>query len=170
MKKSRTIFNINIFGNFWHHKKVMDRLNRKYQVVQKGLVALATLLKQKIHSWSTKIRWYVDNCAKVRQNNLFKNNQSQLYKKLGGRTKLGQTPNGEKAAEFWSGILSVEKRHDEDATWLGEVRDSMSGAEKQGEVKVDIKDVDHGIRKMANWKALGDHREFTILFRCWKCT
>ena len=57
-------------------KKVMDQLNRKYQVLKKGSVAVATLLKQNIHSGSTKIRWYVSSCTKVRQNNLFKNNQS----------------------------------------------------------------------------------------------
>ena len=57
-------------------KKVMDQLNRKYQVLKKGSVTVATLLKQKIHSGSTKIRWYVNSCTKVRQNNLFRNNQS----------------------------------------------------------------------------------------------
>ena len=107
----------------------MDQLNRKYQVLKKGSVAVATLLKQKIHSGSTKIRWYVNSCTKVRQNNLFKNNQSQLYKKLGGRAKLGQAPNGDETTKFWSGIWSVQKKHDEDATWLGEVRDRMSGIE-----------------------------------------
>ena len=124
-------------------KKVMDQLNRKYQVIKKGSVAVATLLKQKIHSGSTKIRWYVNSCTKVRQNNLFKNNQSQWYKELGGRAKLGQIPNGEEATKFLSGIWSGQKRHDEDATWLGEVRDRMSGIEKQ-EVKIDIRDVEHG--------------------------
>ena len=59
------------------------------------------------------------------------------------------------ATMFWSGIWSVQKRRDEDATWLGEVRDRMTGIEKQDEVKNDIKDVEHGIRKMANWKAPG---------------
>ena len=133
----------------------MDQLNRKYQVLKKGSVAVATLLKQKIHSRSIQIRWYVNSCTKVRQNNLFKNNQSQLYKELGGRAKLSQAPNGEEATKFWSGIWSVQKRHDEDATWLGEVRDRMSGIEKQEKLKIDIKDVEHAIRKMANWKARG---------------
>ena len=64
----------------------MDRLNRKYQVLKKGSVAEATLLKQNILSGSSKIWWYVDSCTKVRQNNLFNNNQSQLYKELEGRT------------------------------------------------------------------------------------
>ena len=67
--------------------------------------------------------------------------------------KAGQIPNGEEATKFWSGIWSVEKRHDEDATWLGEVRDRMSGVEKQEEIKIDLRDVEYGIRKMANWKA-----------------
>ena len=86
-----------------------------------------------------------------------------MYKELGGRAKLGQAPNGEEATKFWSGIWSVQKRHDEDATWLGEVRDRASGIEKQEEVKIDIKDVKHGIREMANWKAPGPGK-FTRLF------
>lgn len=138
-------------------RKVLDRLKRKYQVVEKGTVAVAALLKGKIQSGKTKIRWYVNNCTKVRQNNLFKNNQSQLYKELGGRARSGPTeaPNAGEATRFWSEIWSVEKKHNEDASWLGDVRDKMHGVEKQCEVKINIGDVETGIRKMANWKAPG---------------
>lgn len=136
---------------------VMNRLIRKYQVVEKGVVAVATLLKGKIKSGSSKIKCYVDSCTKVRQNNLFKNNQRQLYKELGGKANLGPTeaPDAEEATKFWSGIWSVEKNHNADASWLGEVRDRMSGVEKQGEVCISVEDVQFGIRKMANWKAPG---------------
>ena len=55
-------------------RKVMDQLNMRYQVVVKGTVVVSSLSKRKIHSGSTKIWWFVDNCTKVRQNSLFKNN------------------------------------------------------------------------------------------------
>ena len=72
-------------------RKIINELNRKYQVTEKGTLSICTLLKRKIESGSTKIRWYIDNCAKVRQNNLFKNNQSQLYKELGGKANSSIT-------------------------------------------------------------------------------
>ncbi|KXJ09544.1 hypothetical protein AC249_AIPGENE24002, partial [Exaiptasia diaphana] len=60
--------------------KVMDRLVRRYDIIEKGAVTVAALLRGKIQSGSLKIRGYVDSFTRVRQNNLFKNNQSQLYK------------------------------------------------------------------------------------------
>ena len=83
---------------------------------------MATLLKQKINSGSTKIWWYVNSCMKVRQNNLFKNNRSQLYKELGGRAKLGQAPNGE------------EQRQQSFGMEFGSMRDWNSVLTSNGEV------------------------------------
>jgi hypothetical protein len=45
---------------------------------------VSTFLKGKIESGSTKIRWFVERKVARRQNNLFQNNQKQLYKELGG--------------------------------------------------------------------------------------
>ena len=42
---------------------------------------MAMLLKTKDTLWEYKDS-VVDKCTKVRQNNLFKNNQSKLYKEL----------------------------------------------------------------------------------------
>lgn len=138
-------------------KAVMDRLNRKYQVVEKGALTVTTMLKRKVQSGSMKIRWYLDNCTKVRQNTLFKNNQSQLYKELGGRAQNepAQTPDAEASTQFWKGIWEVEKRHNEGAAWLGEVRGLMRGVDEQENVTITTSDVVSGIRKMANWKAPG---------------
>ena len=80
----------------------MDQLNRRY-VVEKGtIIVVSSMLKRKIQSGSTNIRWFVDNCMKVRQNTLFKNNQSQLYKELGGKANSGltQVPNAREVTRF----------------------------------------------------------------------
>ena len=54
----------------------MRKGNRRYQVVKKRTVAVSLLLKRKVQSGSKKI-WFVENCTKVRQNTLLKNNQRQ---------------------------------------------------------------------------------------------
>ena len=55
---------------------VRDRLERRYGFVERGALTVSTLLKSKIESASTKIKWFVEKCVSIRHNNLFKNNQS----------------------------------------------------------------------------------------------
>ena len=78
---------------------------------------------------------------KVRQTTLFKNNQGQLYKELRGKVNSGptQAPIARKATRIWSGIWSVEKRHNEDACWLDEVWDRIGNVE----VKISVEDVEN---------------------------
>ena len=137
--------------------KVKEGLDRKYGLVENGTIHVSTLLKSKIHSGSTKIRWYLEANMRVRQNNLFRNNQSQLYKELGSAARSGSNsaPKAEEAKEFWSVIWSVEKVHDSDASWLGDVKREMKGIEEQEEITIGKEEVLVGIRKMANWKAPG---------------
>lgn len=138
-------------------KQVMDELNRKYQVVEKGTLSVLALLKRKIKAGSLKIKGYVDNCMKVRQNNLFKNNQSQLYKELGGKTDNSpvEAPDAKVATQFWKNIWSREEIHTKDASWLGYVKERLSCVKEQEEVVITCENIVNGIRKMANWKAPG---------------
>jgi hypothetical protein len=127
-------------------REMMDRLKRKYDHVKKGTTAVVTMLRQKIQSGKTKIRWYVNSCKKVRQNNLFKNNQSQLYKELGKTENIrgNEVPKAEEATIFWKGIWSVEKEHNNDASWLDDVRKRTSNVKKQDEIKISIDDLEFG--------------------------
>jgi len=45
------------------------------------------------------------------QNNLFKNNQSQLYKELSRSDCKAAVPNADEVSEFWSRLWSEEKKH-----------------------------------------------------------
>jgi hypothetical protein len=105
-------------------KKDRETLDKKYGLLENGALSACTFRKSKIHGGSTKVRCYLDKVFRLRQNNLFKNNQSQLYKKLNGISRNGNNtqPNAAESKEFWSKIWSVEKEHDRDASWLGTVR------------------------------------------------
>ena len=118
----------------------------------------STFLKNKIKAGSTKIRWFEEKNGARRQNYLFRNNQRQLYKELSGETPQGnasEVPDAAESREFWGGIWSVEKEHDREASWLGEIREEMSRIQTMDDVVVDIEGVKKGIRKMTNWKAPG---------------
>ena len=106
--------------------RVMHRLVDKYDLLEKGCLAVGTLLKNKIQSGSVKMKHFTEKMLQHTKNNLFKTNQSQVYKELSGKTKTDNlSPDAAKAKTFWSGIWSEGKVHNGEAKWLGEVKEEM---------------------------------------------
>ena len=96
--------------------EVMRRLVDKYELREKGCLATVTLLINKIQSGSLKIKHFTEKTLQHRQNNLFKSNQSQVYKELSGKTKTDNpSPDAAEAKAFWSGIWSAGKVHSGEA-------------------------------------------------------
>ena len=120
-------------GHLKNDKKIKE-LNRKYSIREKGALAVSSLLKGKIKSGSTKIKNFVKSQIKIRQNTLFKNNQSQLYKELRNNNKPpenGEIPHAKEATEFWKNIWSTEKQHDKNASWLKDVHADYENIRKR---------------------------------------
>ena len=138
-------------------KRIIDTLECKYKLSERGTVSVSTFLKRKIKAASTKIRWYIEKCVKTKQNNLFRNNQSQLYKELTGITKgdTNQVPKAAESREFSSNIWSQPQEHNRKAACLDSVKERMQRVKRQKKVDVQLEDIEAGIRRMANWKALG---------------
>ena len=101
---------------------------------------MSTFLKTKIQAVNTKIRWFVEKKVARRQNNLFKNNPSYLYKELGGDTQgtTNESPVTAESLEFWKNIWSVETEHDNDASWLEEMRQKTGHVRAQEDVMIGI--------------------------------
>ena len=124
-------------------------------MIERGAASVSTFLKGKIESGSTKIRWFVERNVARRQNNLFQNNQKQLYKELGGANGYAnEVPDAAESRKFWENIWSVETGHVEDASWHGEARKKMERVVAMDDVVISC-DVLAVIRRMSNWKASG---------------
>ena len=138
-------------------ERVLVLLERRYQLRDRGALSVISFLKGKIKAGSTKIRWFVEKKVARRQNTLFKNNQSQLYKELGGKASGGtkETPDAAGTLDFWSSIWSEEMEHDREVNWLTEIREKMEDVRAQDDVMISLEDVKAGVRRMANWKAPG---------------
>ena len=94
-------------GNLKNNDKIKE-LNHKYAIREKGALAVSSLLKGKIKSGATKIKNYVKSQIKIRQNTLFKNNQSQLYKELSNGNKppeTGEVPDTNSMTAMLAGSL-----------------------------------------------------------------
>ena len=135
-------------------RKRMDKL---YDLTEKGAKDVGAFLKSKVHSGSVKLQRYLKKSVQFHQNTLFKNNQSALYKELNGvsQDRNNPAPDAQEANAFWSGIWSQAGRHEADAEWLGKVRQKLSRVGKQGDLVVDVTMVRAGIRRLSNWKAPG---------------
>ena len=137
-------------------RKVRERLDTLYQLNVRGALGVSTFLRSKIQAGCNKVKRYVERSVQFHQNNLFKNNQSNLYKELSG-SEMGNnpTPNAAEATEFWRGIWSVSGEYEREATWIEDVKTKMRGKTRQENVSVSVEDVVAGVRKMPCWKAPG---------------
>jgi hypothetical protein len=84
------------------------RLEKKYALADKGFLFVEEFLKGKIHEASCKIRMYEKRLLQYQQNNLFKNDQKQLYQQLSGEGQsVSDAPDPKEATAFWSGIWCI---------------------------------------------------------------
>ena len=130
-------------------------------------MTVSSFLKNKIQAGSTKIRWAEDKTGALRQNNLFRSNQRQLFKELGGAaaSTTDEIPDAAESKKFWEGIWSDEVEHNRDVCWLGEIRNQMRNVKAMEDILVDLDIVTKGIRRMPNWKAPGPDQVWGFWFK-----
>ena len=82
--------------------------------------------------------------------------QKKVYNEFNGKTgsSNGDIPNAEESRTFWSGIWSVEKKHNKEAKWLSDLKEEMVKLEQQN-VVINEGKVKKQCSKIPNWKALG---------------
>ena len=133
-----------------------ERLNRKYNLEEKGFLFVASMLKQKIRAGGRKIKRYTDRCLQFKQNRLFQTNQKLFYETLdeSGKREV-DAPDQDEITNFWRNIWSQEICHNEHAEWLGDVEHELKSVEKQENIEISLEDIKAGVSKMANWKAAG---------------
>ena len=92
--------------------EAMEKLDKKYNLLEKGCLSVSMFLKNKIQTGSIKIKNFENKVQQQQHNQFFKNNQSQLYKKLSGSiNQENPPPNAAEAITFWEIIWSREKDH-----------------------------------------------------------
>ena len=80
--------------------------------------------------------------------------QKKVYNEFNGKTgsSNGDIPNAEESRTFWSGIWSVEKKHNKEAKWLSDLKEEIVKLEQQN-VVINEGKLKKQCSKMPNWKA-----------------
>ena len=143
-------------GNMRLKQRERGRLNRKYQLEERGTLYVSGMLKQKIKAGGVKVKRYDDRCQQFKQNQLFRTNQKLYYETLDGK-KPGETvlPDPTETTSFWSNIWSEEVGYNENASWLEDIEVAFSTTEVQEDINITMEDIRTGVGQMANWKAAG---------------
>ena len=72
--------------------EAMEKLDKIYNLLEKGYLLVSTFLKNKIQTRSIKIKNFENKVQQQRHNQLFKNNQSHVYKRLSGSINQENPP------------------------------------------------------------------------------
>ena len=141
--------------------KTTDGLYRRHPLLKKkGLPCIIEELKQRLMAKAHKIKRYTKRIANFQQNKLFKNNQRQFYRNLNANpSETGSNPlTAEDKANhlnFWKSIWEDPVEHNNEAPWLGDVKDDLRTTEEQEPLKIDATTVTGRAKKMTNWSAAG---------------
>ena len=142
-------------GNCRLEGREMERMNRKYDLENRGNIGVLETLKAKVQSGSAKIRSFDERRLQYHQNSLFATNQKQLYKELSGGKEANEKPNPQEATNFWRNTWSKPVSHNGQAVWLDKVKEKLGDITKQENIQVNLDSVRKGIRRMTNWKSPG---------------
>ena len=93
-------------------------------------------IKQRILAKAAKISRYEQRTEQYRINRLFDKDQKKVYNEFNGQngSSDGQISNAEESKVFWSEIWSAEKKHNQDADWLLEVKQEIGNMEQRNVV------------------------------------
>ena len=113
-------------------RQVRERLDTLYQLNVRGALGVSAFLRSKIQAGITKVKQYVERSVQFHQNNLFKNDQSNLYKELNGSSnKNNPAPDAAEATQYWRGIYSERREHVRNAEWLEKVKDKLRDTRRE---------------------------------------
>ena len=136
--------------------KEKARLEQVYGLRENGTRYVIDVLKGKIHAGGCKVQNHLKRNLQFHQNNLFRNDQKQLYKELSGSVQADSVaPNKDEATDFWGGIWSNPVTHNRNAEWIEETKRKNRRIQRQEDVVIEVGEVKAGIRRMTNWKAPG---------------
>ena len=131
-------------------------IEKKYGVKRKVITTVIEELTQRTLEKAPNLSRYEQRIQQYRINRLFKVDQKKVYNEFNGKTgsSNGDIPNAEESRTFWSGIWSVEKKHNKEAKWLSDLKEEMVKLEQQN-VVINEGKVKKQCSKMPNWKAPG---------------
>lgn len=131
-------------------------------------------LKQKLAALSKRLKRYQNTTERKIQNAMFTRNERQFYSNLEEKKhntiQERSTPKEEEIYNYWSGIWSNPIKHNDEAHWIREMKDTTNEVNQMAPKDVEIEEVQQSIKKLQNWKAPGVDRIHNYYYKKFTCT
>ena len=101
-------------------KEKYTKLERKYNIKQKGEKVVIAELKQRLQAKSAKLKEYEQRIHRYQVNRLFQQDQKRVYQQLDGTCSSFSEvrPDAEESQRFWRDIWGKDVLHNENVEWL----------------------------------------------------
>lgn len=133
------------------------RLEKKYNIKRKGFDVVIEELKQDLSAVSQKIKRFSERTKQYNENRMFMNNQRQFYQNLQRKNsnEAHTAPDKQETRVFWQGIWGKKTTHNNNASWIGRVKQKLESVRRQEDLDISVEDVKSMLSKVPNWKAAG---------------
>jgi hypothetical protein len=134
----------------WKYKMLLGKL----EVKKKGVKVVMEELKQRLVAKKVKIKRYEQRIQQFRQNRLFGVDQRRFFQQINGSIFEKVIPDAQESIKFWDGIWGTSVNHNENASWLRELKEKEVFP-RQEDLVIDEDCVRRRSKRMSNWKSPG---------------
>ncbi|CAB3374463.1 Hypothetical predicted protein [Cloeon dipterum] len=121
---------------------IAAQLSLSSPTANRRLMGKCEYLKQRIAALGSRIRRFNESSKRRREEKMFRENRKQFFRKLEGQKQVeGEMPSKESLQEFWAGIWSEPKEHDEGSSWIGDVKEKCEDLTHMEKVVIGVDDV-----------------------------
>lgn len=117
------------------------------------------LLKQRLMVLSYRLRRYRQSNMRREQDNLFRANQKELYKRLQSPSSEQHqacvSPSKEETMSYWEPLWSCPSQHNTRAAWIAEEKKRVDKIPAMIDHIISLADVEASVKRTRNWKAPG---------------
>lgn len=134
-------------------------IKRRYKIKanKSNLIEVHEKINQRIKATAAKIKRYKERVNQYRQNKLFCEDPSRLFKELNGENKgpeLTITPEESISIKaFWDNIWNTPANYNKNASWIEEQNSTPDN--KQNEIVLNENLLHGQLKQMQNWKSPG---------------
>ena len=132
-----------------------SKLERKYRIEEKGIVAVHEEVQQRLVAIGAKLERYDNRTEQYRRNRLFESNQKKLFDELDGVERETVVSDAEESTRVWSNIWGKLVKREENPEWLRNVEEELTGLGVQDNIHIEATKLKKQVKKMPNWKSPG---------------
>ena len=136
---------------------IVSKIKEKYKIQSNiGLEQKKVEFGLQITALAKRIKNADEKYERKKQNHKFETNQKLFYRELREeKINVERIPSKTEVEEFWKNLYENEKKHNDEAEWLGCVTEAMNDKPTMNDITITLEDFSAKLSKFSNHKSAG---------------